>query len=369
MARPSPWRASAGAFALSVVVGVGFVVLIWRGGGNLAAGVFAGASSLLVVSLGELQAQYRLSHVLGEFAGQVPGEPEAESSWSGDQAVRWPDLGLAASGWTHRFTLRGLEVEVDDRVRYESVRRPREAARAALADRDRRPTGSRLPSVYPRLSALRVGPPVVLGGAVLLVFGLALGPVVRTVGATVLVGGLVLGVGRWAGLVRTRTGLASFAEGLEAGGVEVEHVDLVGGVFAPGFEVVTGSGRVPVRCVAHPWGRLRVTVGDRTVEGRLHDGEAVGREVAALVRETPTAGRSTPAWRLLTARHFLFGGLAAVFGAMAVGAFGVALSGPGGCDADCLLVGLLGLLSLAFAVGLGGIAAGLLPGSERVLRQ
>lgn len=373
MAGPSPWRASRGSLALSAVVGAGFGSWLWATGGDPLAALVAGVVAIVAVSLGELQAAFRLSHLLGEFADQVPGDPETETSVWGDQTVRWPDMGLAASGWTHRYSVRGFEVEVDGGVRDAPARLPREAARAALEDLARRPAfggdGDRLPSIYPRLSALAIGPPLVALGLVTLAIGLAFGPAVLALGGALLGGGLLAGVGRWAGLVRVRSALAALGAGLEDGGVTVAHVDLVGGVGKPAFAVVTDAGTVPVQCTAHPWGRIRVTVGELTVGRRLADARAVGREAAPLVRGASAAELAVPDRAdLPTRRRLLFAGITGLF--TLLGAAFLLLSVPGGgCGSDCWLLRSVGALSLCFAVGLGGVATGRLPGAERLLRQ
>lgn len=372
MALPSPWRASGVMLALGGGTGLVLGVVLRLDSGSLPAAVAVALVTALMLGGAELQAALRLNWALREFAGQVPGTPEASASPWGDQRVEWPDLGLAASGETHRFRVLGLDVETDGRGFGGSLHRPRETAREALAARGHAPAfddpDDRLPSVYPRLSAIRVGVPV--GAAALVLAALADLPASPTVAGGLPLGIVVLGGGvRWAGLAGVRRGLVALSAGLQEGGVAVEYVDLVGGLVAPAFAVHTDAGTAAVRCVAQPWGRLRATVGDQSVRGRVVDGQSVGRDAAALLRESEGVETRVDSGDLVTTgRVFsaVFGACSVAFGGLLVVRPGVVTGGE--CTRACLLEQLLeavpflhvafggllvlfGLASLAVAVG------------------
>lgn len=362
-------------FGVAVAMGLAAVVLLWLEYGSVRAGVVVALIIVVLLGGAELQAALRLNWSLREFASQVPGTPEASASPRGDQTVRWPDLGLAASGGTHRFRVRGLTVDVDGLSRSASTLRPREAAREALETLGREPAfrsfDDRLPSVYPRLSALRAGAGV--GVVALLLAGLAdpvtpggaSGVVVAVVASTPVLAAAL----RWAGLVRVRQGLVALSEGLREGGVSVDRIDLVGGIVAPAVSLTTDEGTVAVRSVAHPWGRVRATVGDRSVEGRLPEVRSVGRDAAALLREGADGeARVDSSGLVTTGRVFsaAFGACSVGVGALLVGRPGVVVGGE--CTRACLfeaalgtvpflnaavggLLVLLGLAALAVAAG------------------
>lgn len=278
-------------FALTgVVLGV---ILSLREGGPLAGVAVAGAT-VLVVYPAYLQAAYRLSWALGEFAGQVPGEPEPEESLMGDQSLRWPDLGLSVEGGTHRFRVTGLVAEADGRVWDVSPSRPREGARRVLEALDREPAfdsfADRLPSVYPGLSALKAGVWVTFVGLVAVALG---GPVVAGgtyplwwLAAAVLAGVLAAAV-RWAGLAGVREALVAFGDGLHEGGVELDRIDCIDGWVRLQFAVHAELGTVRLRCLGLPGGRLSVTHDDRERTARRDDAGEVGRAVASWLTESP----------------------------------------------------------------------------------
>lgn len=361
---PSPWRASAGTLALFVGAAVVFGTLLWLQTGDVLAG-FAAGSVVVLVSLAELQAAFRLNRVLREFARQVPGEPEADQSYTGDQSLRWPDLGLAVEGWTHRFTVRGLEVDADGTPWDVSTWRPREGAREVLDHLGQEPAFARfedrLPSIYPRVSALRVGVPagfvafvvVVFGGTLLL--GDALPPWTYLLAPAV---GVLAGASRWAGLAGVRRALVALADGLHEGGVDLERIDLLEGVVRPEFAVRTTHGTATLRCVAHPWGRLRVTHLDREREARLPAARAVGRDVAGWLTTTPaTAGDDMGRQRgdLTVVERLSFvaiGAFCVAFGGVLVGRPGVVTAGE--CTESCLFE------AFVETVPFGNVVAGLL---------
>lgn len=347
MPYPSPWRASAGTLALFAGAAVVFGTLLWLQRGDVLAGVAVGGMVVVVFGFAELQAAFRLNRVLREFGGQVPGEPEADESYTGDQSVRWPDLGLAVEGWTHRYTVRGLEVTADGTYRDASTWRPREGAREVLDALGHEPSfdrfEERLPSIYPRVSALRVGVPagfvafvVVLGSGIHLAGG---APPLWTYLLAPAAGAFAAWV-RWSGLASVRRALVALADGLHEGGVELERIDLLEGVVRPEFAVRTSQGTATVRCVAHPWGRLHVAHLDREREARLPAAGDVGRDLAGWLTATPVTagddvGRRRGALTVVERVSFLaIGLLFAAFGGVLLGRPGVVTAGE--CTESCL---------------------------------
>lgn len=365
MPYPSPWRASAGTLALFVGVAVVFGALLWLQRGDVLPGVAVGGIVVVLFGVAELQAAVRLNRVLREFGGQVPGEPESDQSYMGDQSVRWPDLGLAVEGWTHRFTVRGLEVTADGTYRDVSTWRPREGAREVLDDLGHEPSfdrfEERLPSIYPRVSALRVGVPAAVVAFVVVVFG-----GVQLVGGALPLwtyllaptAGAVTAWVRWSGLAGVRRALVALADGLHEGGVELERIDLLEGVLRPEFAVRTSQGMATLRCVAHPRGRLRVAHLDREREARLPAARAVGRDLAGWLTATPVTagddvGRQRGALTVVERFSFLAIGLFCVgFGGVLLGRPGVVTAGE--CTEACLFE------AFVETVPLGNVVAGLL---------
>jgi len=360
MPYPSPWRAAGRMLGIGAAGGLAIMAFVRSESGQVLPGV--PVALLLVALLGgaELQAALRLNWSLREFASQVPGTPEASTSLGGDQSIGWPDIGLEAKGGTHRFRVERLTVETGDRTRSASLRRPRESAREALERLGHEPAfedfTERMPSVYPRLSAIRVGIPVT-GAA----FVLAAVVHPRLSAEVLLAGVVAIGVLapglRWVGLARVRRALVDLADGLRDGGVAVERIDLAGGIVAPAFRLRTDHGRVAVRCVAHPWGRLRTTVGEETFDGRLGDADAVGRDAASRLREgepgEPVVDRDSvvTVGRLSMAA---FGTLFTAFGALLVVRPGVVTAGE--CTRACLLEWLVAVVPF-FNVLFGGTLA------------
>lgn len=297
MAKPSPWRASAGVFVLFALLGVGFAVVLWANSRGLVAGVAVAVATIAVVYPAYLQAAYRLSWALGEFAGQVPGEPEPAESVHGDQSLRWPDLGLSVEGGTHKFRVTGLVAEADGREWTVAVSRPREGARRVLESLDRQPAfdrfEDRLPSIYPRLSALKVAVPTTFLGLVAVALG---GPLLAgdgyprwwlVVGA---LAGVLVGAVRWNGLVGVRRALVDLGDGLHDAGVELDRIDRIEGHVRLQFAIHTGQGTTTLRCVALPGGRLTVGHGDRERAARFDDARALGRGVGEWLRGTSVGG-------------------------------------------------------------------------------
>lgn len=358
MPLPSPWRASGLMVGLGVACGLAIVALLWLEYGVVLAAIPAALVPVTLLGGAELQAALRLNWSLREFASQVPGMPEASTSLRGDQRVHWPDLDLAASGGTHRFRIQGLTVDVDEISRSASTRRPREAAREALDTLGHDPSfesfDDRLPSVHPRLSAVRVAVPTAVAAFLLAAV------VHPRLPARVLLAGLVATIVltvalRWTGLARVRRALVDLADGLREGGVEVDRIDFVGGIVAPAFAVRTAEGVVAVRCVAHPWGRIQATVGDRSLDGRLPAARSVGHEAAALLREGAGGETRVDSGGLVTtSRVFsaVFGACFVAFGALLVLRPGVVTSGE--CTRACLLEWLLVTVPL-FNVVFGGL--------------
>lgn len=367
MATTSPWRASSGVFVLFLVAGAGFGAVLWLGAGEPIAGLAVGVVTVLLIYPAELQAAFRLSWALREFAGQVPGEPVAEESRMGDQSLRWADLGLSVEGGTHRFRVTGLVAEAQAEGRTWDVRvsRPREGARRVLEDLDCEPAfdgvDERLPSVYPRLSAAKVGALVTFLGLV----GVGLGGPVLAGGVYPLwwlwvgpVAGLLAAGLRWAGLAGVRRALVALVEGLHESGVEFDRIDRLEGLLRLQFALRTPRGTATVTAFALPGGRLVVGQGDREREVRFGDARAVGRDLATWLTDTPDAageeaidepgpGDLTAGQRLVFA--VLGAGFAAYGGVLLVGVTG---SGPVAVDtvAFGLLSGVLGLGCLALAV-------------------
>lgn len=364
MPYPSPWRASGGTLALFGGAAVVFGTLLWLQTGDALAGVAVG-SVVVLFSLAEVQAAFRLNRALQEFGGQVPGDPEADESNMGDQSVRWPDLGLAVEGWTHRFTVRGLEVTADGTYRDVSTWRPREGAREVLDDLGHEPSfdrfEERLPSIYPRVSALRVGVPAAVVAFVVVVFGgipLVGGALPLWTYLLAPAAGALAAWVRWSGLASVRRALVALADGLHEGGVELERIDLLEGVLRPEFAVRTTHGTATLRCVAHPWGRLRVAHLNREREARLPAAAAVGRDLAGWLTATPVTagddvGRQRGALTVVERFSFLVIGLFfVVFGGVLLGRPGVVTAGE--CTESCLFE------AFVETVPLGNVVVGLL---------
>jgi hypothetical protein len=289
MVHPSPWLASAGTVGILLAVGAVFGVVIRAESGD-PFGLVAGPLIALPLVLAELRAAFALSGLLREFASQVPGEPEAETSLLGDQRLDWPRLGLSVSGSTHRFQVQRSRVEFDgEEGMAVPATRPREVAREALDRLDREPAfatrADRFPSIAPGRAGVWTGviATVVVVFAVL-AFGVAVGPdAFPPVVLGVVVLGPLAGLVRWAGLVSVRTALGGLVDGLEAEGVPLERIDRLEGGFRPAYAVRTSQGTVTVRCLALPRGRLSVSHIDREREARLSLAEDVGREIAELL--------------------------------------------------------------------------------------
>lgn len=297
MAKPSPWRASAGMFVLFALLGVGLGFVLWANSRGLVAGAAVAVMTVAVVYPAYLQAAYRLSWALGEFAGQVPGEPEPEESLGGDQSLRWPDLGLSVEGGTRQFRVTGLVAAADGREWNLSVSRPREGARRVLERLDRQPTfdqfEDRLPSLYPRLSALKVALPTAFLGLVAVSLGgseLAGGGYPRWWLGIGALAGVLVGAVRWAGLARVRRALVDLGDGLHEAGVELDHIDRIEGLVRLQFAIHTAQGTATLRCVALPSGRLTVSHGDRERAARFDAARAAGREVGAWLAGTTVEG-------------------------------------------------------------------------------
>jgi len=294
MPHPSPWRAASGVTGLFGALGAAFGVLVWVQDGTLVAIPLLGGMLFALGGIAEGQAALRLNWTLREFAGQIPGEPDATVSRLGDQSLRWPALDLAIEGATHRFRVRGPTVTVDGAERSVPSTRPREAAREVLDQLDREPAfehrTDRLPSIYPRLSGLRVGIP--LGAGALVVVALA-GSRLATIAPPLLWLGGALGFGivagaiRWAGLARVRAGLLAFADGLADGGVTLERIDRREGGYRQQFAVRTPDGTVTLRCGTLPGGRLHARHVDRELERSLSEARDAGRAVASWLTVSP----------------------------------------------------------------------------------
>lgn len=357
MPHTSPLRASRGWVLLSALAGGVFAALLWASSGEVVAGIVVATATVLVLLPAQLQAAARLSWRLREFAEQVPGEPTATETFLGDQALHWPELGLTVRGGTHRFRVTGLVAETDDRRWSLQLGRPREGARRVLEAIDREPTfeglGDRLPSLYPRLSGMKVGAIATL----LVLVGIALlGPILAAgryplrwlaVGP---LAGILVGWVRWSTIAGVRRALADLIDGLSAGGVRVETVDRLGGLVRLRFVAKTAAGPALVRCVAVPRGHLVVSLDGRARRGRFDEATSVGRTLAAWLtdRTTPpgTVAFEEPEPEDLTAaQRILFATLAAVFALLGSIMVGIAALGAGDSDAWVLAGGLLSMLA------------------------
>lgn len=280
MAPIPPGRAALRTAPLVLVVSLGLGGLLASQGDlrpAVAATVVTAAAMAVVIG----QAPARLAWRLQEFAGQVPGEPDAAIAGHGEQTLEWPDLGLTVEGNVHRYRLQDFGVQVGPTHRYLSAGRPREAARTALDELGEPPAltdpSDRLPSCYPRLAGLKFGFLV----AVLAGMAIGLGGPILARGVyplwwwalAPLVGGLA-GSLRWLGLVHVRRAVRSLAAALQYGGVELERIDRTAGWLRLEFTAHTTVGDVPIRCIAVPYGPMTAahpTDPDETVSTRLPD--------------------------------------------------------------------------------------------------
>lgn len=365
MGRTSPWRASAGSFLLYVLAGVVFAGLLWAESGELLAGVVVAAVTILLLFPAELQAASRLSWRLEEFARQVPGEPEPEESFWGDQSLHWPDLGLTVEGGTHRFRITGLVAEAEGRTWDVQFSRPREGARRVLAALGREPAfdgaDDRFPSVYPRLSGLKAGLVTAFVAAVTVGLG---GPIVAGgsyplwwLGLPLAAGALVGGV-RWAGLRSAQTAVRGVCRGLSEGGIRHERVDRIEGLIRLTFAVRTPEGTGIVRCDAVPGGRLAVSHGDREQHVPASEATASGRELARWLAASSEAAAddvtAPPApGELTAAQRLLFAALGTGF--VAIAGFFVGITQPW---QQVVAVEVLGVGFTAGVFGLGLLAVG-----------
>jgi len=296
MATISPGRAVVRTTPLVAVVALGLGGLVRVNGGPPRPAIAATVATALVMSVAIGQAPARLAWRLEEFADQVPGEPEADVAWHGEQRLEWPELGLTVEGNIYRYGLQDFAVHVGSTTRYLSPARPREAARTALEELGERPAlddvSDRLPSIYPRLAGLKTGALAAFLAAIAVGLG---GPLVA--GGVyplwwwwwlVPVGGVVFGGARWLGLAHVRRGCRTLAEELSYAGVEPGTMDRTGGRLRLSFEFDTTGGSVPVRCLAVPYGTMTATRpvdGDETVSTRLPDPGAVVDRVATWRRQ------------------------------------------------------------------------------------
>jgi len=297
MAHPSPWRASVGTVGMLLATGSVFGLLVWADFGDRL-GFLAGLLVVAPLILAELWAAFALTHRLGEFAGQIPGEPDAEASIWGDQRLHWPALGLSVAGSTRRFRVRSPHVEFDDGSDHMTVpaAKPREIAREALARLDRAPAlasrADRFPSPPPRWTSVWTGV-VATGVVTLALFGLVavIGPdafALEMLGMLAL--GPLAGVVRWVGLSRVRIALDDLVDGLEAAGVPLVRIDRQEGGFRPVYAVRTPQGTVTMQCLTLPRGKLSVSHVGRERRATLSDGEEVGREAAEWLKESAVSG-------------------------------------------------------------------------------
>jgi hypothetical protein len=256
MALPSPFRAIWGYVAIAWVLGLGFA---WALADSDPLGALVmGVGFPLLGSLTPLQASLRLRRVLGEFANQVPGDPEPDHSAWTDQTLTWKDPDLVVEGSTFRgCRLSNLAIHAAGSRSYRSPLRARETAREALGSLELEPTieswADRLPSPDPVHGTVRtIGCLLLVLPGLLLFVGIfvlgALWLAVAGVGTSVLAG-----VFRWWTLRRARRGFEALAAGLRDGGVQTCWIDFEGGLLRLRFTVVTsrsgGSGRStdPVR--------------------------------------------------------------------------------------------------------------------------
>lgn len=377
MAHTSPLRASRGWFVLSAFAGGVFAVLLWASSGGVVAGIAVATVTILVLLPAQLQAAYRLSWRLREFAGQVPGEPTAEESFLGDQSLHWPELGLTVEGGIHRFRVTGLVAEADGKRWSVQLTRPREGARRVLHDLDREPSigapADRLPSIYPRLSGAKAG---VLVAFVVLV-AVALGAPILVAGSYPLwwlgagpLAGTAVAVVRWSGLVDVRRAVADLVDGLSAGGVHVASVDRLGGLVRLRFVVKTSEGAALLHSVAVPRAPLVVRLGDLERRASSGDATTVGRTLASVLADR-TIPASTEAFvepdprDLTAAQRLLFVGLGAGFAGLGAVLFGGVIGAgfevlvSGGFSAMTAIGGLSTVTGVAlFAVGLHGRVPG-----------
>lgn len=280
MAPIPPGRAAARTAPVVLVVSLALGGLLYLQGDPRPA---IAATLVCVVVMGVVvgQAPARLAWRLGEFASQVPGEPDATVAWRGEQTLEWPDLGLTVEGNIHRYRLQDFAVHTGDDVRYLAATRPREAARTALEELGEAPAfagpDDRLPSLYPRLAGLLTG----FLGAVLAGIAVGLGGPVVAGGVhplwwwTVIPAvGVLAGGTRWLGLAHARRCYRGVADDLYERGVEVDRMDRTGGRIRIAVTVHTDVGGVPTRCVAVPYGLITATDPtdpDEAVAGRLPD--------------------------------------------------------------------------------------------------
>lgn len=281
MALPSPLRASA--LMLAIAGGLAGVlgVLLWdvdRVGALVAPLLLFG-----IFSLAELQAAWRLNRALARFAAALPGEPVPMAGWTGEQGLAWPDIPVRVRGHVFRFGVRDLVVEAGGDAWTSPPSRAAEAGRAAAAKVGLAPRlgpwDGALPGPGPARAAL--GTVAVLG---------ALAAALWVIREPLLAGALAFlavagGAAQAAGVARHRGAVRDFLEGLRAGGVEVQHVDVLATGMAWRWAAYTSAGQVDLEGAALPRAPLLLArAGAIGVEAPVAEARRAGQGLAERLR-------------------------------------------------------------------------------------